>query len=185
MKKNFGKKTYLYPMPVFIVATYDKENKANAMVAAWGGIYDTNKVFVCVDPSHQTAKNLVEKKAFTLSMADAAHVAECDYLGIESGKNEENKLEKCGFTVTKAEFVDAPVINELAMCIECSVLSYDITTGCMVAEIENVSADEEVLTDGKIDVTKLGVITYDSVNHNYIKLGEIVGKAFSDGNKIK
>ena len=185
MKKNFGKQTYLYPMPVLIIGTYDENGKPDAMNAAWGGIHDTNQIGICIDPSHKTAKNLLAKKAFTVSMADAKHVVECDYLGIVSGNNEPEKLAKCGFTVSKSEFVDAPVINELPMCLECELVSYEESTGCMVGNIINVSADESVLTDGKIDVAKLEAITYDSVNHNYVKLGEVVGKAFSDGKKIK
>lgn len=185
MKTNFGKQTFMYPMPVLIIATYDENGNADAMNAAWGGIHDTNQIGICIDPSHKTAKNLLLKKAFTVSMADASHVAECDYLGIVSGNSEPDKIKKAGFTVTKSEFVDAPVINELPMCIECEMVSYDENAGCMVGNIINVSGDESILTDGKIDPAKLNPITYDPVNHNYIKLGEVVGKAFSDGKKIK
>lgn len=184
MKRNFGKETFLYPMPVFIIATYDENGNADAMNAAWGGIHDTNQIGICIAPEHKTAKNLLLKKAFTVSMADAAHVVPCDYVGIVSGNDEPNKLTKAGFTVTKSEFVDAPVINELPMCLECELVSYDQTTGCMVGNIINVSADDSVLTDGKIDPAKLKPITYDPVNHNYIQLGPIVGEAFSDGKKI-
>jgi len=184
MKKNFGKQTYLYPMPVLIIATYDEDGNADAMNAAWGGIHDTNQIGICISPEHKTAKNLLKKKAFTVSMADAKHVAECDYLGIASGNKVSNKLEKVGFTTSKSEFVDAPVIDQLPMTLECELVSYDTSTGCMVGNIINVQADEEVLTDGKIDVTKLQAITYDSVNHKYVQLGSIVGNAFSDGKKF-
>lgn len=184
MRTNFGKQTFMYPMPVFIIATYDENGNANAMNAAWGGTHDTNQIAICVDPSHKTAKNLLLKKAFTVSMADAAHVAACDYVGIASGNTDADKMKKAGFTVTKSEFVDAPVINELPMCLECEMISYDTSTGCMVANIINVNADDSVLTDGKIDPAKLQPITYDPVNHTYIKLGEVVGKAFSDGKKL-
>jgi len=185
MKTNFGKQTFLYPMPVLIVATYDQQGNADAMNAAWGGIHDTNQIGICIDPSHKTAENLMAKKAFTVSMADAEHVAQCDYLGIVSGNDEPEKLKKAGFTVTRSEFVDAPVINELSMCLECEVVSYDEKNGCMVGNIINVSADEKVLTDGKIDPKKLKPITYDPVNHTYIGLGEKVGNAFKDGLQLK
>lgn len=185
MRKNFGKQTYVYPMPVFIIGTYDENGNANAMNAAWGGIHDDYQIAICVAPNHKTAKNLLLKKAFTVSIADAAHVVECDYVGIASGNSEPDKMKKAGFTVTKSEFVDAPIINELPMALECEMISFDESTGCMVGKIINVSADESVLTDGKIDPAKLNPITYDSVNHTYIKLGEVVGKAFSDGNKLK
>ena len=168
MKKNFGKQTYMYPMPVLIIATYNEDGTPNVMNAAWGGIHDTNQIMLCVHPAHKTAKNFLEKKAFTVS-----------------GNDVKDKLAKAGFTVSKAEFVDAPVINELPMCIECTVVSYDTSTGCMVAYIENISAEDSVLTNGKIDPAKLEPITFDPVNHTYIKLGEVVGKAFSDGKMIK
>lgn len=184
MRTNFGKQTFLYPMPVLIIATYDENGNADAMNAAWGGVHDTNQIGICISPEHKTAINLLKKKAFTVSMADARHVTACDYVGIVSGNKEPDKLKKAGFTVTKSEFVDAPIINELAMCLECELVSYDQTTGCMVANIINVNADESVLTDGKIDPAKLEPITYDSVNHVYRKLGEVVGKAFEDGKKL-
>lgn len=185
MKKKFGKQTFLYPMPVLIVATYDENQNADAMNAAWGGIHDTNQIGICISPEHKTAKNLLLKKAFTVSVADADHVVECDYIGIESANKVPNKLEKAGFSTTKSEFADAPVINELPMCLECELVSYDESTGCAVGNILNVSADESVLTDGKIDPAKLKPITYDPVNHKYIRLGEIAGTAFSDGKKLK
>ena len=184
MKKNLGVKPVLFPMPVLIVATYNEDGTANAMNAAWGGIHDTNQIGVCLAPEHKTSENLMRTKAFTVSMADASHVAACDYVGIVSGHKVPDKLTKAGFTVTKSEYVDAPVINELGMCLECEVQSYDDKTGCLVGNIKNVSADEAVLTDDKIDPAKLEPITYDPENHNYIKLGEVVGKAFSDGKSL-
>ena len=183
-KTNFGKQTFMYPMPVLIIATYDENGNPNAMNAAWGGIHDTNQIGICIDPSHKTAKNLLLKKAFTVSMADAAHVAACDYVGIASGNKELDKIKKAGFTVSKSEFVDAPVINELPMCLECEMVSYDEKTGCMVGNIINVSAEDSVLTNGKIDPSKLHPITYDPVNHKYLTLGEIAGTAFSDGKSL-
>ena len=183
-RTNFGKQTYMYPMPVLIIATYDENGTPDAMNAAWGGIHDTNQIGICIDPSHKTAKNLLKKKAFTVSMADAAHTTACDYVGIASGNTEPDKIKKAGFTVTKSEFVDAPVINELPMCLECEMVSYDTSTGCMVANIINVNADDSILTDGKIDPSKLRPITYDPVNHKYLTLGEVAGTAFSDGKKL-
>ena len=183
-RTNFGKQTFMYPMPVLIIATYDENGTPDAMNAAWGGIHDTNQIGICIDPSHKTAKNLLKKKAFTVSMADAAHTTACDYVGIASGNTEPDKIKKAGFTVTKSEFVDAPVINELPMCLECEMVSYDTSTGCMVANIINVNADDSILTDGKIDPSKLRPITYDPVNHKYLTLGEVAGTAFSDGKKL-
>ena len=113
MRKNFGAKTYLYPLPVLIVAAYDENGTPNAMNAAWGGISDDNQVALCLSAGHKTTKNILAKGAFTVSMADAAHVVECDYLGVVSGNKEPNKLAKAGLHAVKSEFVDAPVIEEI------------------------------------------------------------------------
>lgn len=186
MRKNFGAKPYTYPQPVFIVATYGEDGTPDAMNAAWGGISEVNQIMMCLSPGHKTVKNILEKGAFTVSMADAGHVVECDYVGIVSGNDVPDKLEKCGFHTSKAEFVDAPLIDELPMAVECKLISYDEETCCLLGEIINVSADERVLdTNGMIDPDKLQPITFDPVNNTYIKLGEKVGNAFSDGNKIK
>ena len=185
MKKNFGKQTFMYPMPVLIIATYDKDGNPDAMNAAWGGIHDTNQIGICLDKSHKTTKNIAERKAFTVSMATAAFVKECDYVGIVSGNTEPDKIKKAGWTVTKSEFVDAPVINELPMTLECEVAQMSEESDYIVGNIINVSADESVLTDGKIDCSKLKPVCYDPVNHNYNVLGQVVGKAFCDGKQIK
>ena len=185
MKKNFGKQTFIYPMPVLIIATYDKDGNPDAMNAAWGGIHDTNQIGICLDKSHKTTKNIAERKAFTVSMATAAFVKECDYVGIVSGNTEPDKIKKAGWTVTKSEFVDAPVINELPMVLECEVAQMSEDSDYIVGNIINVSADESVLTNGKIDAAKLKPICYDPVSHNYNVLGDVVGKAFADGKQIK
>jgi len=185
MRKNFGVKPMVYPMPVFIIATYDKNGKPNAMNAAWGGITEENEITICVSAEHKTTSNFLESGAFTVSMATADYVSECDYVGIVSGNKEENKLEKCGFRTEKSAFVNAPIIAELPMALECRVKSYDPETCRLVGEIVNVSADDSVLTNGKIDPMKLRPIIYDSSNHGYHVIGEKVGVAFSDGLKIK
>ena len=186
MRKNFGVKTWLYPMPVLIIGTYDENGNANIMNAAWGGIHDTNQIGVCIDPSHKTAKNLQQTKCFTVSIGVADKVVECDYVGIVSGNSGVNKIEKIGFSVEKSEFINAPIFKELPMTLECKLLSYDDSCGCAVGEIVNISVDESVLDENaKIDVAKLQPICFDPVSHSYIKLGEVVGKAFSDGKKIK
>lgn len=185
MRKNFGAKPILYPQPVFIIATYNEDGTANAMNAAWGGISEMTEISMCISDNHLTTKNALARKAFTVSMATADYVAECDYVGIVSGDKEPNKLDKCGFHTVKSEFVDAPVIQELPMAVECRLISYDPETCRMVGEIVNVCADESVLTDGKIDPMKLHPITYDGMNHTYHVLGEKVGNAFSDGAKLK
>ena len=181
MRKNFGAQSWLFPMPVLIVATYDEKGVPNAMNAAWGGIHDTNMLGVCIDPGHKTAANLQQRKAFTVSIGDAAHLVQCDYLGIVSGNDEPQKVAKAGLTAVKADFVDAPLLREFPVILECRLISYDPESCRMVGEIVNVCADESILTDGMIDPAKLRPITYDSLNHTYHVLGEAVGRAFHDG----
>ncbi|MDE5993303.1 MAG: flavin reductase family protein [Oscillospiraceae bacterium] len=185
MKKNFGSKPWFYPLPVLIIGTYDENGKADAMNAAWGGLYDANMVELCLSEGHKTTQNIKSKKAFTVSFADAAHVAACDYVGIVSANDTPDKMEKAGFTVTKSEFVDAPVINELPMTLECRLVKIT-EDGNIIGEIVNIGADESILdSEGKIDVSKLRPIAFEPVVNGYYVLGEKVGNAFSDGNALK
>ena len=186
MRKNFGAKPYTYPQPVFIVAAYGPDGTPNAMNAAWGGISDTTELSLCLSAGHKTTQNILALKAFTVSMADAVHVTQCDYLGVVSANDVPDKLARAGFHTTKSEFVDAPLIDELAMAVECRLVSYDPDTGRLVGEIVNVSVDESVLTpDGKVDLDKLAPIVFDPINNAYHKLGEREGNAFQDGIKLK
>lgn len=186
MRKNFGAKSWLYPMPVLIIGTYDESGTPDAMNAAWGMISDTDKVTICLDASHKTVKNILVKKDFTVSMADAKNVIAADYVGIVSGNDVPDKLTKTGWHVTKSEFVDAPIFEELPMTLECKMISYDEETELMTAEIVNICVDESILgEDGKIDLTKFQPITYDPVHHDYLTLGEKVGNAFKDGKQLK
>ena len=186
MRKNFGAKAMCYHMPVFIIGTYNADGTPNAMNAAWGGISEEAEITICVDNTHKTAQNLLARKAFTVSMATAGMTAACDYVGIVSGNKEPDKFARAGFHATKSEFVDAPLIDELPMALECEVLSYDEETCRLVGRIVNVCADESVLDEnGKVDVSKLQPITYDPMNHHYLVLGEKVGQAFHDGVTLK
>ena len=186
MRKDFGAKPYTYPQPVLIIASYDENGTPDAMNAAWGGISDDTQISMCLSAGHKTVKNILKRKAFTVSMADAAHVAACDYVGIVSANDVPDKLEKAGFHTTRSEFVDAPLIDELPMALECRLVSYDEESCRMVGEIVNVSAEEGVLDEnGKIDPGKLQPITFDPVNNAYLKLGEKVGNAFRDGLALK
>lgn len=185
MRKNFGAKPICYPQPVFILAAYDESGVPNAMNAAWGGISNDKEISFCISAGHKTTRDILARKAFTVSMADAAHVAECDYVGVVSGNDVPDKLARCGFHTGKSEFVDAPLIDELAMTMECRLKSYDPDTCRLVGEIVNVCADESVLTDGRIDPAKLRPITFDPVNNDYLALGGKVGNAFEDGLKLR
>lgn len=173
-------------MPVFIVAAYDEAGTPNAMNAAWGGIYTDDMVGICLADNHKTTQNILSTKAFTVSMATADHVAACDYLGLVSGNKETDKMNKSGFHIVKSEFVNAPVIEELPMTLECELVSYDPESCHMVGRIVNISADESILNEeGQIDLMRLQPITYDPIRHKYHVIGAEVGNAFSDGKKLK
>ena len=182
MRKNFGPKPVLYPQPVFIIAAYDENGKPNAMNAAWGGLSEETEITICISPEHKTTKNILASGAFTVSMADADHVVACDYVGIVSGNDVPDKMERAGFHTTHAEHVNAPLIDELPMAVECKLISYDPETCRLMGEIVNVCADESVLNErGKVDPAKLRPITFDPMNYDYLVLGESVGRAFHDG----
>ena len=172
-------------MPVLIVAAYDEQGVPNAMNAAWGGIFTDEHIGICISEGHKTTKNILSTKAFTVSMATVEQLAACDYVGIVSGNREPEKFSKAGFTAQRSETVNAPIIEQLPMTLECEMLSYDKESNQLVGRIVNVSADESILTDGKIDYRKLRPITYDPINHHYIALGEVAGNAFADGKKLK
>lgn len=186
MRKNFGAKPWTYPQPVFIIGTYNEDGTPNAMNAAWGGITEEAELTMCISAEHKTTANILARGAFTVSMADAAHVVECDYVGIASGNEEPNKMEKAGFHTTRSEFVDAPLIDELAVAVECRLISYDEESCRLVGEIVNVCADQSVLDDqGNVDPAKVRPIAFDPFNNTYLVLGEVVGQAFADGTKIQ
>lgn len=185
-RKNFGSKPWCYPQPVFIVAAYDEEGNPNAMNAAWGGIDLDDQINMCLSAGHKTVKNILATKAFTVSMATAEQMVACDYVGIVSGNKVLDKFAKAGFHATKAEFVNAPLINELPMALECELLSYNPNTCHLIGRIINVSADESILNEnGKIDPAKLRPITFDPIHNDYLVIGEKVGNAFKDGTILK
>lgn len=179
---NYGAKPIMLPQPVLIIGTYDENGKPNAMNAAWGITTDFQEITISLG-DHKTTDNLKARKAFTVSMGTEDQVVPCDYVGIESGRDTENKFEKAGFHATKSEFVDAPLIDELPMALECKVKSFE--NGILIGEIVNVSADESVVTDGKVDLKKLKPIAFDPCNNAYVALGEKVGNAFADGLELK
>lgn len=185
MRKNFGPKPFLYPMPVLIIGTYNEDGTPNAMNAAWGCIADMNRIAIYVSGTHKTMDNILARGAFTVSMADAAHVVEADYVGVISGKKAPDKFVRTGWHTTKSEFVDAPVIDELPLVLECRLISFDEESELLTGEIVNVGAAEGILNEeGQIDPAKLNPITYDPVNHVYLTLGAKAGNAFSDGKKL-
>lgn len=185
MRKNFGAKPAIYPMPVLIIGTFDENGVPDAMNAAWGGISEEKEISICISEEHKTTKNILESGCFTVSIPTTEQTAAADYVGIASGNDTPDKIKKAGWTYEKSELINAPVFNELPFTLECKLTSYDKNSCRLVGEILNVSADESILTDGKVDLSKFCPITYDPVNHDYVALGEKVGKAFCDGKKLK
>ena len=185
MRKNFGAKSWLFPMPVLMVATYDENGVPDIMNAAWGGIHDTNQIGVCIAPEHRTAKNMVKCQAFTVSAGTAEYVAACDYVGLVSGNKEPSKAARAGFHFSPSALVHAPIPDELPFTLECRLLSYDNKTGCTVGEIVNVSADASILDDaGNMDPEKFSPLCFDPVRQVYCTVGRIAGQAFRDGKTL-
>lgn len=184
VRKNFGAMPLLFPQPVLIIGTYDESGKANAMNAAWGGIVGADEIMIDLS-HHKTTENILKTKAFTVSAADVEHMTACDYVGLVSGNREPQKMEKAGFTTSKSSFVNAPVINELPVTLECE-LAEVIDGSKYLGKIKNVSVDERVLgADGEISLELFQPITFDTVHRGYYKLGEKVGNAFKDGEALK
>ena len=177
----------IFPMPVLMVATYNEDGSVNVMNAAWGTMQERGTVALNLTETHKTVKNIRARGAFTVSIADAAHVAEADYFGVESGSRTADKFVRSGLTASKAETVDAPVINELPLCLECEFVEYqDNTYGCgVIGKVVNITADESVMVDGRVDMSLVNAIAFDPYTHGYYKVTERVGEAFKDGLKLK
>jgi len=184
MRKNLGNKPLLYPQPVLVIGTYNEDNSPNAMVAAWGCVSDEHQVAIYVAASHKSMDNIKARGEFTVSMANAKNIVAIDYLGITSGKKVADKFAKSGLTAVRSENVDAPLIAELPLSLECRMISYNEDAELLLGEVVGVSADDSILTDGKVDAVKLAPICYDSAGHGYYAISERVGNAFADGKKI-
>ncbi len=179
-RKNFGPNHALVttPQPCVMIATWDKEHRTDVMMAAWAGQYDARQIVISLS-KHKTTENLELTGAFTVSFADVRTVAESDYFGLVSGKNVPDKVERAGFTVTPSPNVDAPIINEYPLTLECRVVSWK--DGILIGEVVNMSADECILTDGKVDLEKLQPIVFDAAAMSYRSIGSEVGKAWGSG----
>ena len=177
----------IFPMPVLMVATYNEDGSVNVMNAAWGTMQERNMVVLNLTETHKTVKNIKARGAFTVSIADAAHLVEADYFGVESGNRVSDKFARSGLTASKAETVDAPVINESPLCLECEFVEYQSNEyGCgVIGKVVNVTADERVMVNGKIDMSLVNAIAFDPYTHGYYKVTERVGEAFQDGMKLK
>ena len=182
-RKNFGPSHALMttPQPCVMIATWDKDHTPDVMMAAWAGQYDHNQIVVSMS-KHKTTENIELTGAFTVSFADVRTVAESDYLGIASGAKVPDKVAKVGFTVSPSPNVDAPIIDQYPLTLECKVISWK--DGILVGEVVNMSADECILTDGKVDLGKLQPIVFDAAALAYRALGEVVGQAWGSGKKF-
>ncbi len=183
MKKNIKTTEAIFPMPVLMIATYNEDGSVDVMNAAWGTMLERDYVILNLTETHKTVKNIKQRKGFTVSIADAKHVTEADYFGVASANNTPNKFENSGLTETKSNYVDAPIVNEFPICIECEFVEYQ---DCgVIGKVVNVSADEEVFEGDKIDISKVEAIAFDPYTHGYYKVTERVGNAFKDGLKLK
>ena len=184
MKKNLGVVPAVYPMPVLMVAAYDENGTVNVMNAAWGMICAMDKIALFIDEDHKTTQNLLKTKAFTVSIADRAHMDVADYFGIATGNKMPDKFARTGYHATKSEFVNAPVIEEFPVVMECElndVVSND-SFYCIVGKIVNVAAEEKVLDpNGKVNPAKLDALIFDQFQNGYYVTGEQAGRAWHAG----
>lgn len=187
MRKNIKTTEAIFPMPVLMVSTYNEDGSIDVMNAAWGMMVDRNQVALNLTETHRTVQNIKERKAFTVSIADSKHVVEADYLGIVSGNNTPKKFENTGLTATKSENVDAPIINEFPICMECEFIEYQANEyGCgVIGKVVNVTADEKVMKGDNVDISLVEAISFDPYTHGYYKVTERVGNAFKDGLELK
>jgi len=187
MKKDLGVVPAVYPMPVLMIATYDENGKVDVMNAAWGMICGMDKIALCISEPHKTTKNIRKIGAFTVSIADAAHVKEADFFGIATGNTMEDKFERTGMTAVKSDNVNAPIVDEFPLTMECELAEIVETEHfhSVIGKIVNVKADESVLDEnGKIDPTKLNALIFDQFRSGYYVTGEKAGQAWSSGKEL-
>ena len=182
-RKNFGPDHALVttPQPCVMIATWNKDHTPDVMMAAWAGQYDYKQIVVSMS-KHKTTENLEQTGAFTVSFADIRTIAESDFFGLVSGNKFPDKVAKVGFTFTPSPNVDAPVIKEYPLTLECKVVSW--SGGILIGEVMNMSADESILTNGKVDLDKLQPVVFDAASMTYRAIGKVVGKAWGEGKKF-
>ena len=178
----------MLPQPVLIIGTYDKDGKPNAMNAAWGGTWDMHEIMISLG-SHATTDNLAQNDEFTVAFATTESLVASDFVGIVSAKNDPDKMAKTGWKAEKAPHVNAPLFDVFPMTMECRVkqkIDESDSGYYLIAEVVDIVCDENYLAeDGKPDVEKMNIITYDPIHLTYIQLGKTVGKAFADGKQLK
>lgn len=184
MKKDIGKIPAIFPMPVLMIGTYDENGKVDVMNAAWGQVCDNDRIILSLTESHKTVKNIKLNKAFTVALADRTHVEVADYFGIVSGNNAEDKFERTGYHAVKSEKVNAPIIEEFPIVMECElaeIIDTDSIYG-VVGKILNTKVEEDALSEnGKVDVCKLDALMFDQFQSGYYTVGEKVATAWNAG----
>lgn len=187
MKKEIKTTEAIFPMPVLLISTFNEDGTVDVMNAAWGTMLDRNRVALNLTETHKTVQNIKERKGFVVHIADAKHVIEADYFGVVSGNQEKDKFEKSGLSYTKSELVDAPIINELLIALECEFIEYqsDDTGLGVIGKVVRTSVEEANLKDDKVDIDSVEAISFDPFTHGYYKVSGRVGDAFKDGMKLK
>ena len=186
MKQQIKTTEAIFPMPVLLISTYNEDGTVDVMNAAWGTMVDRDVVALNLTETHKTVENIKARKGFVVHIADAKHVAEADFFGVVSGR-EPDKFKKSGMTAVKSELVDAPVINELPVAMECEFIEYQGgKTGLgVIGKVLKTSVESAYLRDGKVDIDALEAIAFDPYTHGYYKVGGRVGDAFKDGLKLR
>ena len=187
MKQPIKTTEALFPMPVLLVATYNEDGSVDVMNAAWGTMLDRERVALNLTETHRTVENIKRRKGFVVHIADADHLVEADWFGIVSAKKDKDKFAKSRLTTTKSTLVDAPIINELPIAIECEFIEYQSSdTGMgIIGRVLQTSVESANLKDGKVDIESLHAITFDPYTHGYYLVTKRVGEAFKDGSKLK
>ncbi len=187
MKQEIKTKSAIFPMPVLLIATFNDDGSVNVMNAAWGTMLDHDVVALNLDATHKTVENIRKRKGLVVHLADARHVAEADYFGVVSGNQVADKLSQTGMSYVKSELVDAPIINELPLAMECEFVEFqDDETGIgVIAKVLRTSAEDAYMKEGKVDIDALEIIAFDPFTHGYYQIGKRVGEAFKDGLKLK
>lgn len=187
MRKDLGVVPAVYPMPVLMVAAYDENGVVNVMNAAWGMICDMDKIALFIDDEHKTTQNIRKTKAFSVSIADKDHMDVADFFGIATGNKMADKFKNSGYHATKSSKVNAPIIDEFPVCMECELAEIVETENifAVIGKIVNVNADEKVLSDnGKVDPLKLNALIFDQFQSGYYVTGEKVGQAWNAGKEL-
>ena len=183
MKKELKVVPAIFPMPVILIATYNEDGSVDVMNAAWGCAYDYKQIKLNISESHMTTKNIRRNKAFTVTVADAAHIAEADYVGIVSASQVKDKFARTGLKAHKSEVVNAPILDDFPICMECKSIDFQGEYG-VLGEIVRLSVDEEYISkSGQVDVEKLNIIAFDPFNGDYYEVGKKIAKAYNAGRK--